>query len=401
MQKFKYTAINFDKMKFTGTFFAENEEALREELAKQRLYLVKAKAISDAPPSAFLTAGGGISIKELTVFCRQFAIMINAGVSVIDCLEVLKEQSYTSFFKKVLARVYEDVKSGLLLSEAMAKHKRVFPEYFRSMTYVGEVGGVLDKVMVSVADYYETDHKIRSKVKSALAYPMVLFCLTVVVLAVLTMYVIPTFKTSLAVMDVPMPGITLAMFNISEFFLAKWKEILIVIFVVVAFFALLGKTKRGRYFYDTLKVRIPFMKKIQVATVTSRFARGFGLLIESGMDIVDALDVMANLMGNKNIERRFRMAIEDVKQGVHLALALDKYKIFPQLLIQMIAVGENTGAMDEVLLKSCDHFDSEVHNALNSATTMIQPIILVIMGGAIGVVFISIYAPILSIMQTL
>jgi len=122
---------------------------------------------------------------------------------------------------------------------------------------------------------------------------------------------------------------------------------------------------------------------------------------ESGMDIVDALDVMANLMGNKNIERRFRMAIEDVKQGVRLALALDKYKIFPQLLIQMIAVGENTGAMDEVLLKSCDHFDSEVQNALNSATTMIQPIILVIMGGAIGVVFISIYAPILSIMQTL
>lgn len=401
MQKFKYTAINFDKMKFTGTFFAENEEALREELAKQRLYLVKAKAISDAPPSAFLTTRGGISIKELTIFCRQFAIMINAGVSVIDCLEVLKEQSYTSFFKKVLARVYEDVKSGLLLSEAMAKHKRVFPEYFRSMTYVGEVGGVLDKVMVSVADYYETDHKIRSKVKSALAYPTVLFFLTVVVLAVLTMYVIPTFKTSLAVMDVPMPGITLAMFNVSEFFLAKWKEILIVIFAVVVFFVLLGKTKRGRYFYDTLKIRIPFMKKIQVATVTSRFARGFGLLIESGMDIVDALDVMANLMGNKNIERRFRMAIEDVKQGVRLALALDKYKIFPQLLIQMIAVGENTGAMDEVLLKSCDHFDSEVQNALNSATTMIQPIVLIVMGGAIAVVFISIYAPILSIMQTL
>lgn len=401
MQKFKYTAINFDKMKFTGTFFAENEEALREELAKQRLYLVKAKAISDAPPSAFLTATGGISIKELTIFCRQFAIMINAGVSVIDCLEVLKEQSYTSYFKKVLARVYEDVKSGLLLSEAMAKHKRVFPEYFRSMTYVGEVGGVLDKVMVSVADYYETDHKIRAKVKSALAYPVVLFFLTVVVLAVLTMYVIPTFKTSLAVMDVPMPGITLMMFNISEFFLAKWKEILIVIFAVVAFFILLGKTKRGKYFYDTLKIRIPFLKKIQVATVTSRFARGFGLLVESGMDIVDALDVMANLMGNKNIERRFRMAIEDVKQGVRLALALDKYKIFPQLLIQMIAVGENTGAMDEVLLKSCDHFDSEVQNALNSATTMIQPIILIIMGGAIAVVFISIYAPILSIMQTL
>ena len=150
-----------------------------------------------------------------------------------------------------------------------------------------------------------------------------------------------------------------------------------------------------------MKVRIPFMKKIQVATVTSRFARGFGLLIESGMDIVDALDVMANLMGNKNIERRFRMAIEDVKQGVPLALALDRYKIFPQLLIQMVAVGENTGAMDEVLLKSCDHFDSEVQNALNAATAMIQPVILIVMGGAIGLVFISIYAPILSIMQTL
>ena len=327
MQKFKYTSINFDKMKFTGTFYVENEAALREELAKQRLYLVKAKAVSEAPPSAFFTATGKISIKELTVFCRQFAVMINAGVSVVDCLEVLKEQSYTMYFRKVLARVYEDVKSGLLLSEAMAKHKRVFPEYFRSMTYVGEVGGVLDKVMISVANYYENDYKIRSKVKSVLAYPIVLFCLTVIVLAVLTLYVIPTFRDSLAVMDVLMPGITLAMFRVSEFFLTWWKEILIVIFVIVAGLILFGKTKKGKYFYDTMKVRIPFMKKIQVATVTSRFARGFGLLIESGMDIVDALDVMANLMGNKNIERRFRMAIEDVKQGVPLAFALDRYKI--------------------------------------------------------------------------
>ncbi len=401
MQKFKYTAINFDKMKFTGTFFAENESALREELAKQRLYLVKAKVVSEASPSAFLTATGTISIKELTMFCRQFAIMINAGVSIIDCLEVLKDQSYTAFFKRILARVYEDVKSGLLLSEAMAKHKRVFPEYFRSMTYVGEIGGVLDKVMISVADYYETDHKIRSKVKSALAYPLTLLCLTVVVLAVLTMFVIPTFRESLAVLDVEMPKITLVMFGISEFFIKWWKEILLVVFVIAAAFVLVGKTKWGQYFYDTIKVKIPFLAKIQVATVTSRFARGFGLLVESGMDIVDALEVMADLMGNKNIERRFRMAVEDVKQGVRLALALDKYKIFPQLLIQMIAVGENTGAMDEVLLRSCGHFDDEVQNALNGATSMIQPVILVIMGGAIGTVFISIYAPILSIMQTL
>lgn len=401
MQKFKYTAINFDKMKFTGTFFAENESALREELAKQRLYLVKAKVVSEASPSAFLTATGTISIKELTMFCRQFAIMINAGVSIIDCLEVLKDQSYTAFFKRILARVYEDVKSGLLLSEAMAKHKRVFPEYFRSMTYVGEIGGVLDKVMISVADYYETDHKIRSKVKSALAYPLTLLCLTVVVLAVLTMFVIPTFRESLAVLDVEMPKITLVMFGISEFFIKWWKEILLVVFVIAAAFVLVGKTKWGQYFYDTMKVKIPFLAKIQVATVTSRFARGFGLLVESGMDIVDALEVMADLMGNKNIERRFRMAVEDVKQGVRLALALDKYKIFPQLLIQMIAVGENTGAMDEVLLRSCGHFDDEVQNALNGATSMIQPVILVIMGGAIGTVFISIYAPILSIMQTL
>ena len=173
MKKFKYTAINADKKKFTGTFMAADEESLREQLILQKLYLVKSRAVSFKPPNAFFSVSGKVKVGELTTFCRQFSIMVSSGILAIDCLSVLKTQSYSGYFKKVLEEMHEDVKAGKLISEAMEKHKNAFPEFFRSMTYVGEMSGTLDKVLVSLADYYESDSKIKAKTKNVIVIPAV------------------------------------------------------------------------------------------------------------------------------------------------------------------------------------------------------------------------------------
>lgn len=401
MQKFKYTAVDIDKKKFKGNFLAENEEDLRQQLLRQRLYLIKATPISDKPPSAFFSVSGKVKTSELTTFCRQFAIMIESGVSIVDSLDVLKEQSYSGFLRKVLAAVHEDVKAGILLSEAMSKHKRVFPHFFTSMTFVGEQSGMLDEVLRSVADYYENDAKIRSKTKSAMIYPAFLLILMIGILVLMVAFVIPTFSEALSGMDVEMPALTLAIMAISDWFIASWMYLFLAVVAVVGFCVIFARTTRGKYVFHTLLLKLPIVGKVQTALISARFARSFGLLLSGGLDIVDAMDVVCVVLGNKNVERRFKMASDAVRQGQSLTRALNSYHLFPTLLIQMVSVGEKTGNLDRVLLQSCSYFDNEAERSLTSMTTLIQPIMLGIIGGVVGLLFYAIYSPMLSIMSML
>ncbi len=401
MKKFKYTAINADKKKFTGTFMAADEESLREQLILQKLYLVKAKAVSVKPPNSFFSVSGKVKVGELTTFCRQFSIMVSSGILAIDCLSVLKTQSYSGYFKKVLEEMHEDVKAGKLISEAMEKHKNAFPEFFRSMTYVGEMSGTLDKVLVSLADYYESDSKLKAKTKSAMVYPIMLLVMLVAVVMLMMVFVIPTFRESLASLDVEMPALTMTIFNFSEYLIANWMQIFLYVFVIFFLLFMFGKTKKGRYVYDTIKLKIPIIKNIQVNKASSKFARAFGLLIGSGMDIVEAMSIVSIVLGNKNIEKRFKVSAEAVTQGKTLTSALNEEKIFPDMLIQMISIGEKTDSIDEVLLKSCAFFDDLVERSLSRLTTILQPIMLLIMGLSVGVIFYAIYSPMLSIMTGL
>ncbi len=401
MQKYKYIAVDIDKKKFKGNFLAENEEDLRRQLLRQRLYLIKATPISDKPPSAFFSLSGKVSVRELTTFCRQFAIMIESGISIVDSLDVLKEQSYSGFLRKVLASVYEDVKAGVLLSEAMSKHKRVFPHFFTSMVFVGEQSGMLDEVLRSVADYYETDAKIKSKTKGAMIYPLFLAILMLGILILMVAFVIPTFSDTLKDLNVEMPPLTLAIMAISDWFIASWMYLVLAIAAIVLGVIIFARTATGKYFFNTLVLKLPVFGKVQIALISARFARSFGLLLSGGMDIADAMDVVCVVLGNKNVEKRFRMAADAVRQGQSLTRALTAYRLFPTILIQMVSVGEKTGNLDRVLLQSCGYFDGEAEQALNAMTTLIQPIMLGVMGGLVGLLFYAIYSPMLSIMQTL
>ena len=403
MQKFKYVAVNLQKQKIKGTFIANDEHDLAAQLAKQSLYLISAKPYSNDTPSAFFTlsVGNTVKLSELTTFCRQFAIMQNTSIPILDCLDILRHQNYTAYFKKVLQVVYEDVKSGVLLSEALNKHKKVFPDFFRSMVHVGEISGKLDEVFRSLADYYERDTALKGKVKSAMAYPMMLLGMTVGIVILMLAFVVPTFRDAMMQMDVEITGITKTVYDISGFVTDYWRVMLVALILLVMIVVLVLRTEKGAYGFDVLKLKLPLLRTVQRNLLTARFARAFGLLLSSGMDMNAAMDSVEIIINNRYMKERFHAAAESVRQGMSLTNAFEAYDLFPHMMIQMITIGERTGTMEDVLMRSCAFFDNQVETSLNSLTAKIQPVMLMFMGLIVGTLFIAVYSPMLSIMNNI
>lgn len=399
MKKFKYTAYDLERKKFSGYFFANDEKHLQSLLAEQQLFLVWCKAVQDKAAISFFSLKSKIGIKELTHFCRQLAIMINASIELINCLEMLKGQSYSKNFRSVLEMIYEDVKSGMLMSAAMKKHKKVFPNFFINMVYVGEMSSSLEKVLLNIADYYENENQTRAKLKSAMVYPIVLLVLMVGILALMMFLVVPTFRESLSNMEIQMPALTQAIFDASDFVVQNWAYILLGLVVVVLLFKLFKRTKSGKMFFDTLAMKISLTRRYAVAKATAIFSRSFGLLLASGMHVVDAMEVVHKVLNNAYVAKKFEAATEDVRRGVSLTRALEGMKVFPPMLLRMVAVGEKTAGLDESLLRTCNFFDEQRNASLNAIMSLIQPTLMTIMGISIGVIFIAIYSPMLSIMQ--
>lgn len=402
MRKFKYTAVNLQKQKIKGTFIAQSEADLKEQLARQSLYVLSVTPYNDKTPSAFFTTGTGkVKQSELTTFCRQFSIMINTHIPILDCIDLLRNQSFSAYFRKILDVVYADVKGGAILSEALGKHKKVFPDFFRNMIYVGEMSGKLESVFRSLAEYYEKDRALKSKIKGALAYPIMLSVMMVAILAIMFIVVVPTFRDSLSTLEVEPSGLTKAIYSLSDFFLNSGYYLLLGIIAFIGIIFLIKRTEKGKYAFDFLKLKLPFIKKVNQNIITARFARGFGLLLSSGMDLNDAMDSVEVLIGNRYLRKKFHNAAESVRQGMSLTVAFDTYKLFPQLMIQMIEIGEKTASLDEVLNRACDFFDAQVETSLNSLVSKIQPIILFVMGGTVATLFVAVYSPMLSIMDNL
>lgn len=402
MNQYKYVATNLQQEKFEGTFIAENEHDLALQLQKQGLFLIQCKNYSGGTPNKFFSLSmGKVSIGELNSFCRQFAIMINSGISILGCLDILKEQKYSKMFKEILIIIDDDVRAGMMFSEALNKHKKVFPKFFRNMVAVGEKSGKIDIVLNSLADYYENDASTKRKVKSALSYPIMLGLMTIGIVVVMLAFVVPTFRKSLSSLEVQATGITKVVYDISDFIVADGLYVLAGIVVLGLLLFVFGRTAKGRMIYDHLKVTLPLIKDINIAMIAARFSRSFGLLLKSGMDIIEAMETVMIVFDNKDVEKRFALATEDVKHGLALATAFEKYKIFPSILSQMVSVGEKTNSLDDILSRSCSFFDEQVGSKIDSITSKIQPMMLILMGSVIGVLFIAIYSPMIDIMNSM
>ena len=401
MQKYKYTAVNLQKQKIRGVFIANDERDLAAQLARQSLYLIKAKPYADMPSAFFTTGTGKVPMNELTSFCRQFAIMQNTHIPILDCLDILRNQNYSGYFRSILNVIYDDVKSGVVMSAALDKRAKVFPDFFRSMVHVGEMSGKLDLVFNSLAEYYEKDAEIKGKFRSAMSYPLVLMAMTVGIVILMLTAVIPVFRDALKQMDVEIAGITKVVYDLSEFLLEYWQLMLSGIMLLGLLIFGLLQTQKGKYALDVLLLKTPILCTLQQNMITARFARAFGLLLSSGMDMSAAMDSVEIIIGNRYLKRKFHAAAESIRHGMSLSVAFDVYKLFPPMMIQMVTVGERTASIDEVLMRSCVFFDTQVEESLNAVSSKIQPIMLVIMGGIIGTLFIAVYAPMLDIMTAL
>lgn len=401
MNKYSYVARTLEGKKVKGTFIAEDETFVRESLAKSNLFLISIKKSSNSAQASFFSLRSKVGINELTSFCKQFSVLISSGISIIDSINTLKEQPYSGLLKRTLNKVLDDLYEGLMLSESMKKYPKVFPKFFVSMIYVGETSGKLSDVLISVANYYTRERKNKSKLRSALSYPIVLVVMMIAVLVVMLNFVIPSFISSFQQMNIEMPALTMFLFNMSIFFRENWQYVGLGILIIVFTIFLISRTKKGRYFFDMCKVTLPVFKKINMAVFTSQFVQSLGLLLSSGLDIVSALEAISNIIHNKYLEKQFARVILDVKKGIPLSNAIEIEMKMSTVVTEMIAVGEKTGKTDKMLLQTNDYFDQEVEKALNLITTTIQPILLAVLGIFIAILFIAIYAPILSMITSI
>lgn len=401
MPLYKYIAVDLQKRKFKGKYIANDEKDLASQLSKRNLYLVSAREYKGGTPSAFFTLTGKVKMPELTSFCRQFSIMLTSGIQVLDCLDLMRSQSFSGYFRSILQVIYDDVKSGEMLTASLEKHKKVFPAFFISMVSVGEASGNLDEVFISLADYYENDAAVKRKVKSALSYPIMLAIMGIGIIVLMLAFVVPTFKKAMASLDVPIVGFTAVVYGMSDFVVANWQYLLAGVIAIVAVIFIFFMTAAGKRFRDAFKAKFPFVRKVTKNLTSARFARALSILLKSGMDLSSALDATAVVLNNRYIERKFRLACEDVRHGMTMADAFKKYDLFPPILIQMIAVGESTNSVDEVLVRSCRFFDEQVEASLAAVTSKIQPIMLAVMGVIVAVLFMAVYSPMLNIMDRL
>lgn len=401
MPIYRCEIVNEDGKKETKMIKANDEATLKATVKLEKGFLLKATIAKEKAPNTFLAVSSKVKPVEITMFLRQFSVLIHSGASISESLLALKNQKHSKVFTKVLQDVYYDVLAGMYLSDALKKHDKVFPEYFYNMVAIGEASGSLDKVLISLADYYENDRKIKSKAATAMVYPIFLLVMIVVIVGFMTLFIIPQFESMIDELGGDVPLVTTIVMNISQFIQDN------ILFIVVGLIVLIGglwlffKTKKGKVVKDFLKLHTPLIGKIQKNLVTVRFSRAFIILLESGMNITDCMANLSRMLGNSLLEKRFAIAREKIERGVEIHTALAETKIFPVMLTEMLAVGEKSGNMETVLKSSLSYFDQQVETSIATATTAMEPIMIVTLGVIVGIVILAVFLPMIQLYQSI
>jgi type IV pilus assembly protein PilC len=339
-----------------------------------------------------------VKLKDLAVFSRQFATMINSGLSLLRTLNILAEQTENPKLAETIKALRDDVERGSSLSAAMSKHPKVFNTLFVSMVKAGETGGQLDTVLMRVADSYEADYKLRQKVKSAMTYPVMVAGIAVVLVIVMLIFIVPTFAGMFQDLGGELPLPTQILLTVSQ-----QAKIIVPVFIVLSIAGFIGyrkgreKNADFRLRADKLKLRIPVFGDLFQKIALSRFARTLALLLRAGVPVLQALDIVAESTGNEVLARAAHDVRESVRSGESMAGPLTKHQVFPPMVVQMIAVGEDTGALDEMLDKIADFYDQEVESTTESLTSLIEPIMIAVLGSIVGAMVIALYMPMFKI----
>ncbi|TMB30268.1 MAG: type II secretion system F family protein [Deltaproteobacteria bacterium] len=379
-----------------GEVEAPDEASVQQRLRAMALMNVKIKK-KPIQISLKLPGLGGISQKDLVIFTRQFATMIDAGLPLVQCLDILSGQLDNMAFREVLVKVKTKVESGSTLADALGDHPKVFDTLYVQLVAAGEIGGILDTILNRLAQYIEKNEKLKSKVKGAMVYPSVVLIVAVGVTVVLLLFVTPTFEKMFKDFGGAMPTPTQIVIDLS-----KWLQnyigylVAFLIALVIAFRAWIS-WPRGREQWDAFVIRTPIFGPLVRKVAVARFTRTLGTMISSGVPILDALEVVAKTAGNSVVEKAIRYTKLKIAEGKTIVQPLAETKVFPPMVVQMIGVGEATGAMDQMLSKIADFYDDEVDAAVSALTTLIEPVMMVFLGGVVGGFLVAMYLPIFSI----
>jgi type IV pilus assembly protein PilC len=411
MPTFAYVARTPDGKTLSGTSDAESPGMLRQRLAEQGLTVqsVKESKKKQAKPMAGPGASmpwfdriQKVKLTDLSIFCRQFSTMIDAGVSLVRCLDVLQEQSTNPKLKRIIADLKYEVESGNSLSKAMSKYPSVFSNLFVGLIRAGEVGGVLEEALQRLSTFLEKDVELRRKVKAALTYPTLVSCVALGIVMFLTMKIVPEFAKMFKDLGLKeLPQMTQMLMDFSDFMVHKFYIVAIAVFVFYIAFRMFTRTKFGRRAYDRFKLKVPVFGKLNHKVCLARFSRTLATLLSSGVPILSAMETVAGSVANEIISDAILDARARVREGDVISEPLRKSKMFPPMVVQMIAIGQESGALDTMLSKIADFYDSEVDAAIAALTAAIEPILIVFLGFTVGFIVIAMFLPLVGLINGL
>lgn len=403
MPSYTYRAKTAAGLVMEGTIDAEEQRAAVEKLRGQKMVVLEIAEKAISPIEKIKTALGwkakakDIPSKDLSLFSRQLSTLVGAGVPIVQSLGILESQAENPDFKEVLGAVKSDIEAGLSISDALKKHPNAFPDLYCSMVKAGELGGILDTILERLTAYLESSEALKAKVKGAMMYPAIVLSICSIVTVFLMIFVIPTFKGIFASFgrDLPLP--TQMLIDLSDAMKSKWY--LIVAFPIVGWkgFGKFYSTPFGHRWVDAQSLKAPVFGPILKKVAVARFTRTLGTLIKSGVPIMQALETVAQTAGNVVIAEAVNSTRESIREGGHLSDPLKKSGIFPNMVTSMISVGEETGALDIMLSKIADFYDQEVDTAVKGLTSLIEPIVIVVMGIIIGTIVIAMFMPMFEI----
>ena len=400
MPAFSYTALTKEGKSIEGVTQAVSKEEAVQLLVKQQLHPISIKLDTGAGKGGILSkfkGGKKVKLKDLVVFTRQLSTMVSAGVPLTRSLATLQDESDSKYFKTVIAGVAKDVEGGSPLADSFAKFPNVFSEVYINMVRAGEAGGILDDILKRLASQVEQDASIRKKVKGAMMYPMVIFTVTIVAFFGIMILIIPKIAkimNDLGGPDAKLPVYTRAMISVSAFM--QHNAVFIIIGFAIAVFLLRRyiKTPKGKHRFHAFLLRVPVVKTVIVKVAVARFARTFASLMSAGVGVLDALSVTGGSMGNVIMQDELKEAAKEVKNGKQLSEPLSKSKIFPRIVSQMLAVGEETGQIDTILVKVAEFYEEEVETLIDSLASIIEPLMIIVLGSVVGLIAASVMGPI-------
>ncbi len=399
MPYFQYTAMDPNGQPVKAVMEAENESLVLGRLREQNLQVVDIKEMQKKKAAAIGKAK--MKPKALVIFSRQFATMIDAGIPIMRCLEILSSQTRDQALKPALEMVAMDVKGGMQLNEAIAKHPRVFNKLYVNMIRAAEIGGILDIILDRLSGFLEYESEVKAKIKSAMMYPVLVLCFSQLMLFVLFSFVLPKFKEIFDGMDVKLPVVTAALFAMGDFMQKFWWMILLALGAFLIGVKMYGKTPKGRYQLDFLKLKMPIVGELGLKMSVARFCRTLGTLINSGVPMMRSLEIVGETLDNAVLTGAVDQTRVSIREGNKLSDPLAASGLFPSMVTHMIDVGEESGRLSEMLVKVGDFYDSEVEATVKGLTSMIEPLLIIFLGVVVGFIAISVMTPIFSLVNNI